>query len=205
MSGASFRPFLSPRREKGNKRLWNVLFSLCREKSTKRAPPKVKTHGFHLWKPLSFSARATLSRVRAERNAVECGTSRCQVGTSPRTRNGVGATPVAVNPSGCNRTLIAKQLAQLPPSNHNAAHSQALGTITSAHQYRQLPATALLQRRRGYMADCRLNSAFAVPERVSSAQTREGEASAPQGERFPKEETVGFFLWCISFGTFLVA
>ena len=181
MSGASFRPFLSPRREKGNPKFSIVLFSPCREKSTKRAPPKVKTHGFHLWKPLSFSARATLSRVRAERNAVECGTSRCQVGTSPVTRNGVGATPVAVTPSGCNRALIAKRVARLPPSDYNPPHSQTLGTLTSANQYRQLPATALLQRRCGSAADYPLDSAFAVPERVSSAQTREGEASALRG------------------------
>ena len=44
--------------------------------------------------------------------------TRCQVGTSSVTRNGVGATPVAVNLLGCNRTLIAKRLARLPSADH---------------------------------------------------------------------------------------
>ena len=127
-----------------------VPFSPWREKRAKRAPPKVKTHGFHLWKPLSFSALIFAPAKMF---------TRYQVGTSPHTRNGVGATPVAVNPLGCNRTLIAKRLARLPPSDHNPPHSQAIGTITSAHQYRQLPASAALRRGCGSLANYRLNSA----------------------------------------------
>ena len=97
MGGASFGTFLPTRGEKYIQNHFIVPFSPCREKGTERAPPKGRTHGPPLWKPHPFSARACLSRVCAERNAVACGTSRCQVGASSVTRNGVGATPVAVN------------------------------------------------------------------------------------------------------------
>ena len=89
----SLRHFLSPRRESGNKVVLYVLFSLRREKSTKRAPLKGKTHGFSLEKPFSSQCAclplASLSRARLARVRQ----MRCQVGSLPNSRDGVGATP----------------------------------------------------------------------------------------------------------------
>ena len=104
----SFGTFLVAQREKYIPKPFIAPFSPWREKGAQRAPPKGRTHGPPLWKPHPSSARACLSRVCAERNAVECGTSRCQVGASSVARNGVGATPVAVNLRSGDPRLIAK-------------------------------------------------------------------------------------------------
>jgi len=42
-------------------------------------------------------------------------------GTSPVTRNGVGATPAAVNLLGGNRTLITKRVARLLSADRRAS------------------------------------------------------------------------------------
>ena len=151
MSGASFRPFLSPWREKGNKRLWNVLFSLCREKSTKRAPPKGRTHGPPLWKPhpssaLIFAPRKCLRAVKsALRLAPATGSERHPSRSTCRVATQGYLTKCRHN---CNRQTttphITKRLPRLLPSDRSG----------------RLPATALLQRRCGYLADYRLNSAL---------------------------------------------
>ncbi len=78
-------------------------------------------------------------------------------------------------------------------------NSQTVGTITSANRFGRLTATALLQRRCGYLANYPLNSAFAVPERVELGADSRGEASALQGKGFLKGKTVGFSLERSSF------
>ena len=107
--------------------------------------------------------------------------------------------PVGLQPNAISQTVGTIALGRPP----RLAITKRLPRLLLSDRSRRLPATVLLQRRCGSAADYRLNSAFAVPERVSSAQTREGEASAPRGKGFLKGKTVGFSLERSSFGTFL--
>jgi len=154
-------------------------------KVPKEAPRKGSTHGTPLTDPLPSSAlifaprkclravKSALCPVPATGSERHPSRSTCWVATRGYERKGwharLGRPP---------RLAITKRLARLLP----------------AKQFRRLPASAALRRGCGSATDYQLNSAFAVPERVSSAQTREGEASARQGRWIPKEETVGFFL-----------
>ena len=100
----SLGTFLPPRGERCNKGGFICTFlSTSREKYQKSA-----TKG----KDPRSSPLETSPLICAHFRSAKMST-RCQVGTSSVTRNGVGATPVAVNLLGCNRTLIAKRLARL--------------------------------------------------------------------------------------------
>ena len=86
-------PFISPWREKGNKRLCYVLFSSCNEKSTKRDAPKEETHGFFLWKLSSSQCAQFCLRqncLRAVKWVV------CQIAATAAERRARGQSPILV-------------------------------------------------------------------------------------------------------------
>ena len=91
----------------------------------------------------------------------------------------------------------------MQPSDRNASPiTKRLPRLLPADRSGRLPATALLQRRCGYLADYQLNSAFAVPERVELGSDSRGGGKRTLRKMDTQGRNRGFLPWAELFWYF---